>query len=142
MFLMKHFSSKTQKIGKIGENIACRFLMKRGFSIIDRNFTYKTGEIDIVASYRNTLRFIEVKSVSREISYNIKNKYDEYRPEDQFHTYKQRRMISTINIYLSRFNCNKGIFSRVVDNWQIDLILIYLDFGNKKARINMIENVI
>ena len=46
---VKRFTSKTQKIGEIGEKIAEMFLVKHGFTIIDRNFTHKLGEIDIIA---------------------------------------------------------------------------------------------
>ena len=62
----KIFTSKTQKTGEIGENIAVRFLVKHGFSILDRNYTKKWGEIDIVAERNKKIYFIEVKSVSRE----------------------------------------------------------------------------
>ena len=62
----KVFTSKKQKIGEIGENIACKFLVKQGFSILDRNYTKKWGELDIVARKYDKLYFIEVKSVSGE----------------------------------------------------------------------------
>lgn len=63
MFHMKRFTSKTQKIGQIGEKIAEMFLMKHGFSIIDRNFTHKLGEIDIIAQKNDRLFFFEVKTI-------------------------------------------------------------------------------
>ena len=63
---MKHFTSDTQKTGEIGENVAVKFLMKHGFAILDRNYTKKWGEIDIVAEKDSKLHFVEVKSVVRE----------------------------------------------------------------------------
>lgn len=43
------------KIGNLGENIACNFLEKKGFKIIERNYRKKWGEIDIIAqSFNNT----------------------------------------------------------------------------------------
>ena len=59
----KVFTSKTQKTGEIGENIAVRFLVKRGFTVVDRNYTKKWGEIDIVAEKADKIYFIEVKSM-------------------------------------------------------------------------------
>ncbi|MFC1807605.1 YraN family protein [Candidatus Omnitrophota bacterium] len=52
----------TKKIGKIAEDIAVRFLKKKDFRIIERNFTCKLGEIDIVATDENFFVFIEVRS--------------------------------------------------------------------------------
>lgn len=64
---VKRFTSKTQKIGEIGEKVAEMFLVKHGFTVIDRNFTHKLGEIDLVAKKSGKLYFFEVKSiVSRE----------------------------------------------------------------------------
>ena len=44
----KVFTSKTQKRGETGENIAVFYLERQGFKIIDRNYTVKAGEIDII----------------------------------------------------------------------------------------------
>lgn len=59
---MKHFISKTQKIGEIGEEKACIFLEKQGFSIIERNVSNRFGEIDIIARRGGTFHFFEVKT--------------------------------------------------------------------------------
>lgn len=59
---MKHFTSKHQKIGEIGENYACEILKKDGFSIQERNFTIREGEVDIIAKKDSNVYFIEVKT--------------------------------------------------------------------------------
>ncbi|MDP2940785.1 MAG: YraN family protein [Candidatus Omnitrophota bacterium] len=51
-------------LGKKGEDIALGFLKKNGYSIIQRNYRTKLGEIDIIAKDKDTLCFIEVKSRS------------------------------------------------------------------------------
>ena len=49
--------------GKRGEDLACRFLRKRGYKILYRNFRGRRGgEIDIVCRDRDTLVFVEVKT--------------------------------------------------------------------------------
>ena len=49
--------------GDFAEEKACEFLKSFGFKIIERNFyAKKLGEIDIIASKKETLHFIEVKS--------------------------------------------------------------------------------
>ena len=52
-----------KEIGRFGEDKACEFLAHKGYRIIDRNFSCKKGEIDIVViSKKNELVFVEVKT--------------------------------------------------------------------------------
>jgi len=48
--------------GQRGEEAACRYLMRQGYSIIARNVRFGPGEIDIIAELGEVLVFIEVKS--------------------------------------------------------------------------------
>ena len=48
--------------GKQGEKAAVKFLKKRGYRIIEKNYRNKSGEIDIVAEHDQVLVFVEVKS--------------------------------------------------------------------------------
>jgi putative endonuclease len=48
--------------GDEAEARACEFLLENGFSIIERNFYSRFGEIDIVAKKEKVLHFVEVKS--------------------------------------------------------------------------------
>jgi putative endonuclease len=51
------------RLGKRGENLACRFLRKNGYKILYRNFRGRTGgEIDVVCRDGDTLVFVEVKT--------------------------------------------------------------------------------
>jgi len=129
-------SQKTQKqqIGKLGEDISCRFLMKNGFEIIDRNYWQKCGEIDIIVKKANIIHFVEVKSVSCENINNVSDK--EYRPEDNLHPWKLERLSKTIQVYLN----NKSVSPET--NWQFDVITVYIDIKNKVSRVNFLENII
>ncbi len=51
-----------KELGKKGEEVALRFLKKRGYRIIERNYVCKMGEMDIIAREKDTLSFIEVKT--------------------------------------------------------------------------------
>ncbi len=48
--------------GNLAEDTACGFLYDNGFTIIERNFYSRFGEIDIIATKDEVLHFIEVKS--------------------------------------------------------------------------------
>jgi len=49
-------------LGKIGEDLACRELQRRGYAILARRYRRRTGELDIIARDGPTVVFIEVKA--------------------------------------------------------------------------------
>jgi putative endonuclease len=49
-------------LGKLGEDLACRELERRGYAILARRWRRKQGEIDIIARDGTTLVFVEVKT--------------------------------------------------------------------------------
>jgi len=49
-------------LGPLGEDIGARYLRRKGFRVIRRNYTCVAGEIDIVAGDGDTLVFVEVKT--------------------------------------------------------------------------------
>ena len=49
-------------LGKRGEDLALRFLKKKGYKIVERNYICKMGEMDIIAQEKDTLVFVEVKT--------------------------------------------------------------------------------
>lgn len=136
---MKIFTSNSQKIGELGEGVACKFLMKHGFSILERNYTKKWGEIDIIAQKGDKRYFIEVKSKSVS-SLDFATGFNEdgketNRPEENMHPWKMKRLRRIVETYL--------ISKRLgyVD-WQFDLLVVYLDIDHRKARVKVIENII
>jgi len=56
--------SEKMRLGRAGEASAERFLRKRGYKIIERNYRTRFGELDIIARDGATLVFIEVKTRS------------------------------------------------------------------------------
>ncbi|OGI60382.1 hypothetical protein A2641_01550 [Candidatus Nomurabacteria bacterium RIFCSPHIGHO2_01_FULL_37_25] len=143
----KVFTSETQKIGEIGENVAVKFLMKHNFLILDRNYTKKWGEIDIIAEKSNKLYFIEVKSVARETLSSVNRDLpalsnreqtgtlDEYKPEDNMHPWKLKRMARTIQTYLLSKNLDEK-------EWQVDLLVVFLNLKDKNARVKVVSDII
>ena len=130
---MKNFVSKTQKTGEIGENIACKYLENNGFKVIDRNYTRKWGEIDVVATRKNMLHLIEVKSVFCD---DLDMEAIMIRPEENLHGRKLARLRKIIQTY---FADKKMPNDR---KWQFDLACVYIDKQNKKAKVKILENII
>lgn len=124
---MKKFTSETQKVGQIGEDVAVKFLMKHSYRIIDRNFTQKCGELDIVAENKGKVHFIEVKTVSCESF---------YRPEENVSPRKLKRMTRAIQIYIAQKRVS------LETDWQIDVITVILNHRNRTAKVEVLENII
>lgn len=83
--------SKALERGKRGEELAADFLRSCGYLIVEANYRWRGGEIDLIAREGNTLVFVEVKSRSSE-SFGL--------PEESVHPAKQRKLIQTAQRYL------------------------------------------
>src|SRR5688572_26080684 len=126
-------------LGDMGENIACEFLKKHGFKVIERNYLRKWGEIDIIVEKKGILHFVEVKSVSYEtyrgrapvVTHGTK---DEFSPEDNMHPWKLKRLARTIQTYL--------LHKKLDCDWQLDLITVKMDMKTRQARVEMLENIV
>ena len=134
----KVFTSKTQKIGELGEGIACKYLSKRGYGIVERNFTLPVGEIDIIALKEGVIHFIEVKSINvpRVTSNRSNIEQNLIRPEENMHPKKLERLYRTIMSYMSYKNYS------LKDKWQLDLLCIYLCPEEKWAKVKAVENIV
>ncbi len=139
---MEDNRTQKRKTGDLGENMACKFLVKRGFEIIEQNYNKKWGEIDIISRKNEKLHFIEVKSVSHLPHIKVKSdgqgfENDYYQPEDNLHPRKLKRLSRVIQTYLLGYN--RG---QVEVDWQFDVMLVYLDLKSMQAKINYLEDII
>lgn len=85
--------SNRQKAGREGEDIACDYLQRHGYSIFERNVATKYGEIDVIAQKGRKLFFVEIK-------YRKNSEYG--RALDAVTTTKQNRIRSSAQIILNR----------------------------------------
>jgi len=131
--------TKRRSVGDFGEEVACMFLMKQGFRIIERNYWKPWGEIDIVAWNGGVFRFVEVKtgkvthetgnSVSRETNIGIS------RPEEHVTHEKLARLNRAVQTYLAE----RGVSPEAP--YQIDVVSVVLNLKDKTAKVDLIENV-
>lgn len=101
------------KQGIVYEDAATKYLVKKGYKILERNFKTKFGEIDIIALDKNILVFIEVKG----------GKDDLYDPAERADINKLKKVMRTAEFFINRY---KGDFEEV----RIDVISV-----NKKLEI-------
>ena len=143
------------KTGVLGESAVRNHLVRKGFLHIESNFRAKTGEIDIILEKDGVVHFIEVKTVSR-ATYNQRLTYTEkqsrkvphgtsksrsryvsygtYRPEDNIHKDKLRKVLNTLQVWIS--------LNRYEGEWQLDIAAVYLDRERKTGKIRLLENII
>lgn len=117
------------QLGKLGEDLACEYLVKKKYKIIDRNFRRPWGELDIIAKAPDkTLVFVEVKTVQGHTTQDIQ-------PEEQLTKNKLQKLKRTASLYTGHnpklIKDNKG--------WQIDLIALTID--GESCDIRHYENV-
>lgn len=80
-------------LGALGEDYACEVLKTHGYSVLDRNFRSRFGELDIVARKEGYLCFVEVKTRSeRSIG----------RPAESVTPSKQKKIMKTAEYYIVR----------------------------------------
>lgn len=113
---------KSKELGKLGERLAKEYLQKKGFRIVDTNFSCPYGEIDIVAYDKDCLTFVEVKT-RRSSSFGS--------PEEAITPQKKERLISSSLFYLQHRR-------PPAKTWRIDVLVLELDKDGKPSRIELI----
>ena len=109
--------------GEGGEKLAARFLKKRGYKIIRRNYSCNTGEIDIIARDGDCLVFVEVKSRKSD---------DGIAPELAVTPQKQRRISMAAVEYRNRrrlfdVNCRFDVVSIIMPEGEEPEIKLFPD---------------
>ena len=112
--------AKHNDLGKLGEDITCKYLEKEGFEIWGRNLDYKVSEIDIIAIKNKKVHFLEVKSGQAGSFYTREN----------MTRHKQHKLHRAIEVHLLKY--------KDVQNWQIDIAFVHIDFQKRLGRVEML----
>lgn len=105
-----------ETVGQRGEDLACHYLVQKGYKILGRNYRRPWGEIDIVGKAKDgTLVFFEVKTMRGEVEYLT--------PEDQVTSAKLRKLRRVCN----GFATGNPSLVKEERGWRIDLISITLE---------------
>ena len=114
-----------KKLGAIGETIAINYLKKNNFTVIEKNFFCKWGEIDIIAEKNKRLHFVEVKTRTN-LNYG--------RPEVAVTRQKYLRAKRAVLIYLRTHDYPQYLF-------QIDIVAVLYDYQENSAQIRYFPNI-
>lgn len=122
--------SENKKTGNLGEDLACRFLEKKGFLIQERNYRTQQGEIDIVCWDAQILVFVEVKT---------KIGHDFGEPEEMVGKRKlaQVRRLGEIFVEKNRFE----VLRRWGGQCRVDVVAIVLEEDGEVERLNHYQAV-
>ena len=112
-------------LGCWGEELAVRYLRKKGYDIVERDWHSNHRDIDIIALLDDTLVFVEVKT---------RRNRDFIEPESAVNYQKQRNLLQAINHYIK---------SKSIDiPWRFDVITIVGTMGCQDPEINHIEDFV
>jgi putative endonuclease len=113
-----------RRIGYTGEDIAAEYLCSRGYTILVRNYTWRHGEIDIIARDKKVLAFIEVK-------YYKVNSLRVLR--EAITPAQQKRLVRTAERYLQE--------NKITDSYtRFDVVLMAHDRAGATRQIELIQD--
>lgn len=118
----KSRNDSTSSIGKQGEQIAANYIEQKGYQIVERNYRFGRGEIDIIAEQENMLIFIEVKT----------KKFGDFGDPIQWINRRKQRQIGTV--------ARGYLYEKKIDNRDCRFDVITLKWENGAYEINHIEN--
>lgn len=101
------------ELGKKGEQLAISFLLKNGYTILDKNWRFQKAEVDIIARKDETLAVVEVKT---------RSSIDFGNPQDFVNPKKIKLLVSAIDEYV--------ISKDLEVNVRFDIIAIVSEKGN------------
>ncbi len=116
--------TKTQD-GNHGEDLACKYLQKLGYKILERNYRIRGGEIDIVAKDKDILVFIEVKT---------RWSHEYGLPTESMTPWKIKYLLKTARFYIQKIGWGDR-------EYRLDFVGV--DFADSKEnhKIELIKNI-
>jgi len=119
-------------IGKIGEQLAAKYLIDSGLTVVGRNWRCKQGELDLICWDGDTLVFVEVKS-------RVDSAYARKHIFDNVDERKQKKLRQLVEIFMHR------MFLKTPKH-RLDLIGVFIDsqtLGNvEKAKASKLRHIV
>lgn len=119
--------SQLGKTGRIGEEMAKKYLLGHHYDVVAENVTYKFGEIDIVATKAGTYHFIEVKSA--DVNSHLMITLAERLGKQKLHRLKKS---------IQQYVADHDLYDLEL---QIDLMMVKINHQEKTVKVKLIDNV-
>ena len=117
---------RKRKLGNFGERVASSHLEAKGYTILERNWATREGEIDLIASRGPDLVFVEVRS-RQGANFGT--------PEESITGRKSTHVRAVAAAYLQQH-------PESPPNQRIDVVVLELDRKGRVMRVEQIENAI
>jgi putative endonuclease len=118
--------TRSRRLGNFGERVAASHLESKGYSILERNWSTREGEIDLIARRGDDLVFVEVRS-RRGRSMGL--------PEESITGRKATHVRAAAAAYLQEH-------PEAPPNPRIDVVVLELDAKGRVLRVEQLENAI
>ena len=128
MHILK-IKTKKRLLGDYGEKAARRYLRRNGYKIVKKNFVADSHEIDIIASDKENLVFVEVKTRTQG-----KQHPNEPRPASSVTPEKQRSIIKAARYYTA--------YNPTPKKKRFDIVEVYVNQNNNKYYLAEIKHLI
>ena len=119
-------TTRRQRTGELGEEIAAQRLREAGYRIVERKHRTPHGEIDLVCEHNGTVVFVEVRT-RRPSGFGS--------PEESITPEKAAHMTDSAQHYIQSADVE-------YHDWRIDLVAIELGHNGRLLRFNVIENAV
>src|SRR3989344_3466480 len=117
--------NEKQNTGKLGEDIAVKYLENHGYDILERNYRKPWGEIDIIAL--DNIKESVFKKRQELVFFEVKTQKDtlEWRPEENITRHKKHQLSRIVNTFIKERRSYEN------QDWRIDVLAIKLNFDIK-----------
>lgn len=116
-----------RRLGNFGEAAAAAFLIRQGYSVLERQWRCGAGEIDLIARQGDQLVFVEVRT---------RRGAADGSAEESVTAIKQARLIRLAYTYLDTHSLSDTMA------WRIDVITIAVDRAGRVSSLNHIVNAV
>ncbi len=114
-----------KQTGNLGEELACQYLKKQGYKILERNYLIRGGEIDIVCREKDYLVFVEVKT---------RYSHEYGLPAEAITPWKIKSLLKTALFYIQKTGWGER-------GYRLDLVSVDFADDRESPKLDLIKDI-